>query len=268
MFDLLLDGDAAVRLSVFIVVFAVVGVWELIAPRRKASCPKGVRWLNNLSISAINVLVTRLLIPSTLIAVAFGAELNSIGLLKIIELPAILSIIIALLLLDLAIYCQHIIFHKVPFLWRLHRMHHADLDFDVTTGIRFHPVEIIISLGIKMLVVLAIGAPFIAVLIFEVLLNATSLFNHANINIPKNVDKILRIFIITPDMHRVHHSIIHEETDSNFGFNVPWWDYIFKTYRAQPKAGHIEMTIGIESFRKQRELWLDRLLLQPFRNTD
>ncbi len=147
-------------------------------------------------------------------------------------------------------------------------MHHADLDFDVTTGIRFHPVEIVFSLGIKMFVVLAIGAPFIAVFIFEVLLNATSLFNHANIRIPKNIDKVLRVFIVTPDMHRVHHSIIREETDSNFGFNVPWWDYIFKTYCAQPKAGHIGMTIGIDSFRKQRELWLDRLLLQPFRKTD
>ncbi len=249
-------------------VFAVFGVWELIAPRRKVTSPKSVRWLNHLSISAINVLVTRLLIPSTLIAVAFGAEWNSIGLLNVIELPVVVSIIIALLLLDLAIYIQHILFHKVHLLWRLHRMHHADLDFDVTTGIRFHPVEIVFSLGIKMFVVLAIGAPFIAVFIFEVLLNATSLFNHANIRIPKNIDKVLRVFIVTPDMHRVHHSIIREETDSNFGFNVPWWDYIFKTYCAQPKAGHIGMTIGIDSFRKQRELWLDRLLLQPFRKTD
>ncbi len=268
VFDLLLDGDVAVRLSIFIAVFAVFGVWELIAPRRKVTSPKSVRWLNHLSISAINVLVTRLLIPSTLIAVAFGAEWNSIGLLNVIELPVVVSIIIALLLLDLAIYIQHILFHKVHLLWRLHRMHHADLDFDVTTGIRFHPVEIVFSLGIKMFVVLAIGAPFIAVFIFEVLLNATSLFNHANIRIPKNIDKVLRVFIVTPDMHRVHHSIIREETDSNFGFNVPWWDYIFKTYCAQPKAGHIGMTIGIDSFRKQRELWLDRLLLQPFRKTD
>jgi sterol desaturase/sphingolipid hydroxylase (fatty acid hydroxylase superfamily) len=147
-------------------------------------------------------------------------------------------------------------------------MHHADLDFDVTTAIRFHPVEIIFSLVIKMLVILVIGASIFAVLLFEVLLNATSLFNHANIRIPKNVDKLLRIFIVTPDMHRVHHSIIRKETDSNFGFNLPWWDYIFKTYRAKPMAGHIDMTIGIDYFRKQRELWLDRLLSQPFRKAD
>jgi sterol desaturase/sphingolipid hydroxylase (fatty acid hydroxylase superfamily) len=213
----------------------------------------------------INVAVTRVFVPITLVFVAASAESSNIGLLNLTDLPIALSIIIAFLLLDLAIYIQHIVFHKVHFLWRLHRMHHADLDFDVTTGIRFHPIEILFSLGIKMFVVLVIGAPFMAVLIFEVLLNSTSLFNHANIRIPKSIDKILRVFVVTPDMHRVHHSAVPTETNSNFGFNLPWWDYMFKTYCAQPKAGHDNMTIGLEYFRNQNELRLDRLLLQPFR---
>jgi len=265
MFDSFLDDDALIRLIIFLVVFAVFGLWEIIAPRRDRHYSKGLRWLNNLSISIINVIITRIAIPITLVFVADIAQSSSIGLLNIIELPALLTIVIAVLLLDLAIYIQHIIFHKVPFLWRLHRMHHADLDFDVTTAIRFHPIEIVLSLAIKMLIVLLIGAPMIAVLIFEVLLSTTSLFNHANIRMTKNVDKLLRLFVVTPDMHRVHHSAVKGETNSNFGFNLPWWDHIFKTYRAQPKAGHDDMTIGLEYFRDPSELRLDRLLLQPFK---
>ncbi len=262
------DEDAVIRVSIFLVVFAVFAVWELLAPRRKRAYSTSVRWLNNLSISLINVVITRVFVPITLVFVAASAESSNIGLLNLTGLPIALSIVVAVLLLDLAIYIQHIVFHKVHFLWRLHRMHHADLDFDVTTGIRFHPIEIVFSLGIKMFVVLVIGAPFMAVLIFEVMLNATSLFNHANIRIPKNIDKLLRVFIVTPDMHRVHHSVVPTETNSNFGFNLPWWDYIFKTYCAQPKSGHENMTIGLEYFRNPSELRLDRLLLQPFRNTD
>lgn len=264
----MLDEDVVVRLSIFLVVFAVFAVWGLLAPRRKRLYSMSVRWLNNLSIGLINVVVTRVFVPITLVFVAASAESSNIGLLNQVELPITLSIVIAFLLLDLAIYIQHLVFHKVHFLWRLHRMHHADLDFDVTTGIRFHPIEIVISLGIKMLVVLVIGAPYMAVLIFEVILNATSLFNHANIRIPKSIDKILRVFVVTPDMHRVHHSAVPTETNSNFGFNLPWWDYLFKTYCAQPKAGHENMTIGLEYFRSPSELRLDRLLLQPFRKTD
>lgn len=267
MFDLLLNEDAVVRLSVFIVVFAVFALWEWLAPRRINTYPKRIRWVNNLTISLINIITTRLIISITLVVVAVKAESLNIGFLNLFDLPALVKVVIAVLLLDFAIYIQHIILHKVGFLWRLHRMHHADLDFDVTTGIRFHPLEIVLSLGIKMLVVLAIGAPYISVLIFEVVLNATSLFNHANIRIPLNVDKVLRLFVVTPDMHRVHHSIIKEETNSNFGFNLPWWDYIFNTYKSQPQAGHDNMKIGIESFRNPRELWLDRLLIQPFKKT-
>lgn len=264
MFNSFLDNDALLRLSIFLVVFAVFSIWEILAPRRRKSFPKMMRWVNNVSISVINVIATRLIIPVTLVFVAGSAELSNIGLINSVELPAWLAIVIAVLLFDLALYAQHIVFHKVHFLWRLHRMHHADLDFDITTGIRFHPIEILFSLAIKMLVVLAIGAPMIAVLIFEVLLSSTSLFNHANIRIPLGVDKALRLFLVTPDMHRVHHSVVSNETNRNFGFNLPWWDYIFNTYRAQPKAGHDKMLIGLEYFRNTRELRLDRLLLQPF----
>jgi sterol desaturase/sphingolipid hydroxylase (fatty acid hydroxylase superfamily) len=175
------------------------------------------------------------------------------------------SIIVSVMVLDLAIYLQHVLFHAVPALWRLHRMHHADLEVDVTTGLRFHPIEILLSTGIKLAVVTAVGAPAAAVLIFEVLLNATSIFNHSNVRIPADIDRILRWFVVTPDMHRVHHSILRRETNSNFGFNLPWWDRLLGTYRAQPAAGHAAMTIGIEQFRDPRELGLDRMLLQPFR---
>ena len=171
----------------------------------------------------------------------------------------------SVVILDLAIYLQHVLFHAVPALWRLHRMHHADLEFDVTTGVRFHPIEIMLSMLIKLAVVGALGAPPLSVLIFEVLLNATSMFNHGNVRIPLAIDRVLRWLVVTPDMHRVHHSILARETNSNFGFNLPWWDRLFGTYRAQPAAGHEAMTIGIEQFRDPRELRLDRMLLQPFR---
>jgi sterol desaturase/sphingolipid hydroxylase (fatty acid hydroxylase superfamily) len=173
--------------------------------------------------------------------------------------------VLGVILLDLAIYLQHVLFHAVPALWRLHRMHHADLEFDVTTGTRFHPIEILLSMGIKLGVVAAFGMPAVSVLIFEVLLNATSMFNHGNVRIPLSVDRVLRWIVVTPDMHRVHHSISPRETNSNFGFNLPWWDRLFGTYRDQPAAGHEGMTIGIEQFRDPRELRLDRMLVQPFR---
>jgi sterol desaturase/sphingolipid hydroxylase (fatty acid hydroxylase superfamily) len=182
-----------------------------------------------------------------------------------VALPWGLATLLSVLLLDLAIYAQHVLFHAVPVLWRLHRMHHADLDIDVTTGVRFHPAEIVLSMLIKLAVVGLIGAPGAAVLIFEVLLNATSMFNHSNVAMPPAVDRIVRLLVVTPDMHRVHHSIERRETNSNFGFNFPWWDRLFGTYRPQPEQGHEGMTIGIEIFRDPAELRLDRMLLQPLR---
>jgi len=172
------------------------------------------------------------------------------------------------IVLDLAIYLQHVLFHAVPVLWRLHRMHHADLEFDVSTGVRFHPIEILLSMGIKLGVVAALGTPAVAVLVFEVLLNATSMFNHGNVRLPARTDRVLRWIVVTPEMHRVHHSVVPRETNSNFGFNLPWWDRLFGTYRAQPAAGHEGMTIGIAQFRDPSELRLDRLLIQPFRDDD
>ncbi len=267
LFDLLYEQEALVRLASFIFVFAVFTAWELAAPRRVPQYSKSVRWVNNLSITLLNTLLTRLAIPLAAVAMAAIAQQQQLGLLNHINLPMWQLITIAVVMMDLALYLQHLVFHHVNYLWRIHRMHHADLDFDVTTGVRFHPIEIMLSTIIKVAVVLMLGTPIAAVIIFEILLNATSLFNHANIYIPKRVDQVLRYFLVTPDMHRVHHSAIPAETNSNFGFNLPWWDYLFKTYRAQPKAGHLDMTIGIEYFRTKRDLWLDRLLLQPFRKT-
>jgi len=213
----------------------------------------------------VNTLLLRILFPVTAVGLALVAEARGFGLLNVMRLPDWLALLAAVLVLDLAIYLQHVLFHAVPALWRLHRMHHADLEFDVTTGLRFHPIEIALSMLIKFAVVAAIGAPALSVLVFEVLLNATSMFNHTNMRIPTWIDRVLRWLVVTPDMHRVHHSIVARETNSNFGFNLPWWDRLFGTYKAQPAAGHEEMTIGIEQFRDPRELRLDRMLAQPFR---
>jgi sterol desaturase/sphingolipid hydroxylase (fatty acid hydroxylase superfamily) len=246
-------------------VFVAMALWEFIQPRRKQSIGRGWRWPNNLGVVALNTLLVRVVFPATAVGLALVAEARGWGLFNLVALPAWVGVVSSVVVLDLAIYLQHVLFHAVPALWRLHRMHHADLDFDVSTGLRFHPIEIVLSMLIKFTVVAALGAPALAVLIFEVLLNATSMFNHGNVRIHTGLDRILRWLVVTPDMHRVHHSILSRETNSNFGFNVPWWDRLFGTYRAQPQAGHDAMTIGIEQFRASRELWLDRMLLQPFR---
>jgi sterol desaturase/sphingolipid hydroxylase (fatty acid hydroxylase superfamily) len=265
MRETLFAYEPLIRLAVFGGIFIVMAVWELLAPRRPQAIARGWRWPNNLGVVAVDVLLVRVLLPITAVGLALIAEAHGIGLFNMIALPTWASIVVSVILLDLAIYLQHVLFHAVPALWRLHRMHHADLEFDVTTGLRFHPIEILLSTGIKLVVVAALGTPAAAVLIFEVLLNATSMFNHSNIRVPAQIDRILRWFVVTPDMHRVHHSILRRETNSNFGFNLPWWDRLLGTYRAQPAAGHDAMTIGIEQFREPRELALDRMLLQPFR---
>ena len=238
---------------------------ELLAPRRQQTVSRVQRWSGNLGIVVLNTLLTRLVFPMTAVALAALGEATGWGLFHAIGMPAWLAILLGVILLDLAIYLQHVMFHAVPGLWRLHRMHHADLDFDATTGLRFHPVEILISMGIKLAVVAALGPPAVAVLLFEVILNATALFNHANIDLPRPVDRVLRLFVVTPDMHRVHHSIDPRETNSNYGFNLPWWDRLLGTYIAQPAKGHEGMEIGIEQFRTRRDLWLDRMLVQPLR---
>jgi sterol desaturase/sphingolipid hydroxylase (fatty acid hydroxylase superfamily) len=265
MRDAMFAYEPFIRLGAFGSVFAAMTIWELVGPRRKQVIGRGMRWPNNLGVVVVDMLLVRLVFPTTAVGFALVAEAHGWGLLNTIAVPVWIAVVSSVILLDLAIYFQHVLFHAVPALWRLHRMHHADLEFDVTTGLRFHPIEILLSMVIKLAVVAALGAPAVAVLIFEVLLNATSMFNHGNIRMPLGLDRVLRWFVVTPEMHRVHHSILSRETNSNFGFNLPWWDRLFGTYRAQPAAGHDGMTIGIEQFRDPRELGLDRMLLQPFR---
>ena len=265
MTDPLLANEPLIRMGMFLGILMAMALWEVAAPRRRREIPRLLRWSSNLGIVALDTLLVRLLFPVVAVGLAVVAEERGWGLLNIFDLPFWLAFLLSLLLLDLAIYLQHVMFHAVPALWRFHRMHHADLEFDVTTGLRFHPVEILLSMGIKLAVVLALGPPAIAVLVFEILLNATSMFNHSNIRIPIAIDRLLRLLVVTPDMHRVHHSIHPSETNSNFGFNLPWWDRLLGTYRAQPRDGHTGMTIGIEQFRTRRDLWLDRMLVQPLR---
>ena len=259
-------AEPVLRLGFFLGTFLTMALWEALAPKRPQAIGRLRRWPNNLGLVVIDTLIVRLLFPLAGVGMAFLAASRGWGLFNILPLPAWLAIPAAVLLLDLTIYGQHVAFHAVPLLWRLHRMHHADLEFDVTTGLRFHPGEILLSMLIKLAAVAVLGAPPVAVLIFEILLNATSLFNHGNVRLPLGLDRILRLIVVTPDMHRVHHSIDRRETDSNFGFNVPWWDRLFGTYRAQPALGHERMTIGIPAFRDQRELRLDRMLWQPMRD--
>ena len=259
-------SEPLIRLTAFLGVFLAVALWEALGPRRRRAFPRRSRWPHNLGLLAVDTLVVRLLVPASAVGVAVAAESHGWGLAHWLAVPAWLAIPMAVVLLDLTIYFQHVAFHAVPALWRLHRVHHADLDFDVTTGTRFHPIEILLSAGIKLAAVAAIGAPPVAVLVFEVLLNATAMFNHANAGLPARVDAVLRWLVVTPDMHRVHHSILPQETNTNFGFNLPWWDRLFGTYRAQPAAGHEGMTIGIDAFRSPEDLRLDRLLMQPLRD--
>lgn len=263
MTETLLSHEPAIRLAAFFGVLAIMMLWETRLPRRPMA--RGMRWISNLGIIGLNTLVLRLIFPTAAVGFAVFAEARGWGAFNLIDLPYWVAFIASILLLDLAVYAQHVVFHAVPPLWRLHRMHHSDTGFDVTTGLRFHPIEIILSMAIKGVIVALLGAPAAAVLVFEVVLNATSMFNHTNGRLPRRVDAVVRWVLVTPDMHRVHHSIVPSETHSNFGFSVSWWDRIFRTYRAQPAAGHEAMTIGQESFREPGEVRLDRMLLQPLR---
>ncbi|PCJ37158.1 MAG: sterol desaturase [Cellvibrionales bacterium] len=265
MSELLLSNETAIRLGFFSAIFALMAGWEVLAPRRSGHIKRRLRWPSNIGIAALNTLLLRFVMPTTAVALALANESADWGLLQQLDLPLWLACTLAIVCLDLAIYLQHIMFHAVPVLWRLHRMHHADLAFDVTTGARFHPFEIILSMVIKLMVIAALGPPAVAVLIFEVLLNTLAMFNHANARLPLGLDKGLRRAIVTPDMHRVHHSVIPRETNSNFGFNLSIWDRVFGTYCAQPEAGHEEMSIGINTFRNEYDLKLSRMLLQPFK---
>ena len=261
-----LPSEPYIRLGAFLGVFALMALWEFVAPRRARVLGRWVRWPNNLGIVALNTALVRVIFPTAAVGLALLGEQRGWGLLNALAIPGWLKVAAAVAALDLVIYLQHVMFHAVPALWRLHRMHHADLDIDVTTGARFHPVEILLSMLVKLAAVAALGAPALAVLAFEVLLNATAMFNHSNVRMPAALDRALRWAVVTPDMHRVHHSILPHETNSNFGFNAPWWDRLFGTYRAQPEAGHEAMMIGISQFREPREQWIDRMLTQPIRD--
>jgi len=252
------------RLGIFLAVFLTMALWEVIAPKRRLTVSKTERWFNNLSIIAIDNLLLALLVPAIAIKTAMIAQKGGWGLFNYTHVPYWISVICSVLFLDMVIYLQHLMFHAVPLLWRFHMMHHADLDIDVTTGLRFHPVEILISMVIKVAAVTVIGAPVLAVLLFEILLNGTSMFNHSNVRLPYNIDRFLRLLVVTPDMHRVHHSVTIRETNSNFGFNFPWWDRIYGTYRAQPAAGHEGMKIGLAQYRNRGQVTLPRLLALPF----
>lgn len=257
-------NEVLIRVGFFFGIFVSVAIWELLAPRRSLTTSKTARWVSNLGITFLNPVVVRLVFPLMPVSVALLAQKNGWGLLNNLSLPHWFEVTVGVIALDLVIYLQHVMFHTIPVLWRLHMMHHADLDFDVTTGLRFHPIEIMLSMVIKLSVVVLIGAPVLGVLIFEVLLNATSMFNHGNIRLPLSIDRKLRLLVVTPDMHRVHHSVTIRETNSNFGFNLPWWDRLLGTYRDQPAAGHTGMTIGLSQFRHARRLTFPWILVLPF----
>lgn len=240
------------RLSCFFGALIILGIWEVIAPKRKWSASKLKRWLSNLSIVAINTAIIRLFFPAAAVGVALFAAQQKWGLLNHYSLPYWFSVLISVVILDLVIYIQHVIFHAIPIFWRVHRVHHVDLDFDVTTGVRFHPIEIVLSLFIKFAAIILLGAPALGVIIFEILLNVVVMFNHGNIRMPLFIDRVIRWVIVTPDMHRVHHSMEVDETNSNFGFSFSIWDRVFGTYRRQPRAGHVAMTIGIKSIRDHK----------------
>jgi sterol desaturase/sphingolipid hydroxylase (fatty acid hydroxylase superfamily) len=261
---MLTHGTSIIRLACFIAVFTAVALWEHKSPRRKLTVSKKNRWIANLTFTIGNPLLLRLLFPILAVDMAVFAREHGWGLLNLIELPHVLELAAGVIFLDFVIYIQHVVFHAIPLLWRLHRVHHADLDYDLTTGLRFHPIEIILSMGVKITAICALGPSVVSVLIFEVILNGMAMFNHGNIKLPVRADGVLRWFVVTPDMHRVHHSVIVRETNSNFGFNLSWWDHLFGTYRAQPAEGHRGMTIGLSQYRDPKLLTLPRLLVLPF----
>ena len=254
----------AVRLAVFLLLFALLALAEHLRPRRPLTVSKLARWRVNLAIVALDTLVARLLLPVAPVALAAWLQGRGWGLFSALSFTGLPAVLAGILLLDLTIYTQHRLFHRTPVLWRIHRMHHTDLDLDVSSGTRFHPVEIVLSFGIKLAAVALFGIAPQAVLLFEILLNACAMFNHANLDLPPALDRWLRLVIVTPDMHRVHHSLIVRETDSNFGFNVPWWDRLVGSYRAQPRDGHLGMRIGLKEWRSQQQLGLWPLLRLPF----
>lgn len=265
-FSFVVDNEVVIRLGVFIGVLMLMALWEIVRPRRVLTVSKTVRWLNNLGLVFFNSFILRILFPAAAVGVATLVDERQWGLFNLYDVPLWFSVLASVVIMDFVIYLQHVMVHAVPLLWRLHRVHHADLDYDVTTGARFHTLEIILSMLIKFATIILLGPPVVAVIIFEVVLNAMAMFNHGNVGLPRSLDIMLRWFVVTPDMHRVHHSIEDDETNSNFGFNLSWWDRLFGTYRDQPRAGHQGMTIGIHGFRDVKQAaWITGMLAMPFK---
>lgn len=260
-----MSWETLVRVGSFAGLLILFGILERLAPRRTMTARRAIRWMSNLGLVVLSSLAVPLILPIASMAMAHLATERGWGLFNNINWPYPAAFIASVVILDFIIYLQHVMFHAVPVLWRLHRVHHSDVDLDASSGIRFHIVEILLSMILKLAAIVTLGPPVLAVLTFEVILNGAAVFNHANIKLPNRLDAFLRLFIVTPDMHRVHHSVIREETDSNFGFNLSIWDRLCGTYRAQPEKGHEGMTIGINAFREEREQWLDRLLMQPLK---
>jgi len=263
--EFIMNNEVVIRLSFFLSVFAIMATWEFIAPRRALTVSKIVRWTNNLGLVFLNTIILRLLFPAAAVGLAAFSSEQGWGLFNYYDVTTVLAVVISVMVMDFIIYLQHVMVHAIPVLWRLHRVHHADLDYDVTTGARFHPIEIVLSMLIKFATILLLGPPVVAVVIFEVMLNATAMFNHSNVRLNLVFDRWLRLLVVTHDMHRVHHSVEDDETNSNFGFSLPWWDRLFGTYRNQPRGGHENMTIGIRTFREQKMTsWISGMLIMPF----
>jgi len=264
MTEWIISNEPVIRLGSFAGIFGLMAIWEILASRRELTTGKGRRWLGNLSLVVLDTLVVRLLFPTAALGMAAMVKDLGWGVLNVVSVPYWSAVLISIVVLDLAIYFQHVMFHALPALWRLHMVHHADLDLDVTSGSRFHPIEIVLSMFIKLGVISVLGPPLLGVLIFEVVLNALAMFNHANARIPLPLDRVLRWIIVTPDMHRVHHSVEKPEHNSNFGFNLSCWDRVLGTYKDQPAKGHEGMIIGLKSFRERSWQSLPRLLSMPF----
>lgn len=264
--EFLLENEKVIRMSFFFGMLMLIGLWELAAPKRALTISKSVRWINNLGLVFFNSFMLRVLFPAAAVGVAVFANEQGWGLFNYYgDVHFWFALVASVIIMDFVIYVQHVMVHAIPVLWRLHRVHHADLDYDVTTGARFHPIEIILSMLIKFATILLLGPAVIAVIIFEVMLNATAMFNHGNISLPKTLDKYLRLLLVTPDMHRIHHSTEDDEANSNFGFSLPWWDRLFGTYRDQPRAGHQAMIIGINKYRDPKQVsWFPGMLMLPF----
>jgi len=259
-----IENEAMLRLSSFAILLFIFMGLQLLRPRRLPEQGCWERRVNNIVLLVVNIIVVRLMVPLALFDVAVYASENHIGLFNILEIPLLINVLLTLIIFDLLIYLQHVITHKVNFLWRIHRVHHIDREVDVTTGIRFHPIEIVLSIFYKMFAVIIIGPAAIAIILYEILLNAAALFTHSNILINPKLDKFLRMFIVTPDMHRIHHSVMKIETDSNYGNILSIWDKLFKTYHLLPKAGYDDMVIGLNEFRTPASGQLLQLLKTPF----